>query len=77
VRHHLPFTDTIKGAEGMGHFGGDTELAYNFVDLVRGKAKSKTPIWTGIQSVYACLAAKESAEKQQYVAVRQVGAAGA
>ncbi len=77
VRHHLPFTDTIKGAEGMGHFGGDTELAYNFVEVVRGKAKSKAPIRAGIQSVYACLAAKESAEKQQYVTVRQVGAAGA
>jgi hypothetical protein len=45
--------------------------------VVRGKAKSKTPIWTGIQSVYACLAAKESAERQEYVTVRQVGKAGA
>jgi len=77
VRHHLPFSDRARGAEGMGHFGGDLELAYNFVDVVRGKVKSQTPIWTGIQSVYACLAAKESAEKGEYVAVRQVGKAGA
>jgi hypothetical protein len=30
-------------------------------------------IWTGIQSVYACLAAKESAETGRMVKVRQVG----
>jgi hypothetical protein len=66
----------IKGAEGMGHFGGDVELACNFLDVVRGRATSKAPIWTGVQSVYACLAAKESSEKQRYVDVRQVGAAG-
>jgi hypothetical protein len=77
VRHHFPFSDRTRGAEGMGHFGGDLELAYNFVDVVRGKAKSKTQIWTGIQSVYACLAAKESAERGEYVKVRQVGKVGA
>jgi len=77
VHHHQPFTDTTRGAGGMAHFGGDEELAYMFVDVVRGKAKSRTPIWAGIQSIYACLAAKESAEKQQYVTVRQVGSAGA
>jgi predicted dehydrogenase len=73
VRHHQPFSDTTKGAEGLGHFGGDLELAYNFADVIRGRAKSKTPIETGIQSVYACLAAKESAETGQFVMVRQVG----
>ncbi len=77
VRHHLPFTDTTRGAGGMAHFGGDEELAHMFVDVVRGKAKSRTPIWVGIQSIYACLAAKESAEKGEYVVVRQVGSAGA
>jgi hypothetical protein len=74
VRHHLPFSDTIKGAEGMSHFGGDFALVSNFLDLLRGQAASKTPIWTGLQSVYACLAAKESSETGQFVTVRQVGA---
>ena len=73
VRHHQPFSDVTKGAEGLGHFGGDLELAYDFIDLIRGRAESKTPIWTGVQSVYACLAAKESAETGQFVTVRQVG----
>ncbi len=76
VQHHAPFTQSVKAAEGMGHFGGDLELAYNFVDVVRGRAESKAPIWAGIQSIYACLAAKESAATERFVEVRQVGAAG-
>ena len=75
VRHHEPFTDTIRVAEGLGHFGGDHELAYDFTDLIRGKGSSRTPISAGIQSIYACLAAKESAETGTYVTVRQIGQA--
>jgi predicted dehydrogenase len=74
VRHHQPFSETVKAAEGMSHFGGDLELAYNFLDIIHGQAGSKTPITTGVQSAYACLAAKESAEQGRYVEVRQVGA---
>jgi len=74
VRHHQPFSETVKSAEGMSHFGGDLELAYNFIDIIKGQASSKTPITTGVQSVYTCLAAKESAEQGRYVDVRQVGA---
>jgi len=76
VHHHKPFTETIRPAEGMSHFGGDLELAYSFVDVVKGKAKSRTPIWAGIQSIYSCLAAKESAETGRFVEVRQVGGNG-
>ena len=73
VRHHAPFTDTVKTDAGVGHFGGDLELAYDFIDLIRGKGKTRTSIWMGIQGAYACLAAKESAEKGCFVTVRQVG----
>ncbi len=73
VRHHAPFTDTVKADAGMGHFGGDLELARDFINIIRGKGKSRTTIWMGIQSIYACLAAKESAEKGCFVKVRQVG----
>lgn len=73
VRHHAPFSDLIKGGEGMSHFGGDDELARDFIGLIRGKRKSRTPIETGLQSVYACLAARESARKGAFVKVRQVG----
>jgi predicted dehydrogenase len=74
VHHHAPFADVIQGAEGMGHFGGDLQLACNFIDVIHGRSASKTPIWAGIQSVYACLAAKESSETQRFVEVRQVTA---
>lgn len=73
VRHHAPFTDMIKAGEGASHFGGDAELALDFIGVIRGKCKSRTPIVMGIQSVYACLGAKESAEKARFIKVRQVG----
>ncbi len=73
VRHFNPYSDTSKGAEGMSHFGGDDELCRDFLNLIHGRGPSRTPIETGLQSVYACLAAKESAETERYVTVRQVG----
>ncbi|MBN1671049.1 MAG: Gfo/Idh/MocA family oxidoreductase [Kiritimatiellae bacterium] len=73
VRHHAPFTDTVKAGEGMSHFGGDSELAADFISVIRGKGEARTPIRTGIQSAYACLAAKQSAETGRFVNVRQVG----
>jgi hypothetical protein len=74
VRHHGPFSATEQAGEGASHFGGDLELAYDFIGLIRGTATSRTPIEAGIQSAYACLAAKESAETGRFVTVRQVGA---
>ncbi len=73
VRHHEPFTDTIKAGEGLSHFGGDAELAHDFIGIIRGKAKSRTTVAMGVQSVYTCLAAKESAETGKFVKVRLVG----
>ena len=73
-RHLQNFTDTVQSEGDMAHFGGDHELAMDFIDIMRGKTKkSRTPIETGIQSVYACLAARESAQKGKFVNVRQVG----
>ncbi len=71
VRHHHPFSDTCKAGGGAAHFGGDMELARNFVEMMQGKAKSRCPIHVGIQSAYTCLAAKESVSKGKFVAVRQ------
>lgn len=74
VRHHRPFSDVTQAGKGMSHFGGDDELARNFIDIVRGRTRvSRTPITAGIQSVYSCLAAKESAETGRFITVRQVG----
>jgi predicted dehydrogenase len=71
VRHHAPFSDTVKAGAGLSHFGGDIELARDFIAVIRGKGKSRTPIWTGIQSAYTCLAAKQSAKTGRFVKVRQ------
>jgi len=75
VSHHSPYTNLIKEdlIVGQQHFGGDIKLAQNFINVIHGKEKSNTPIWLGIQSIYACLAAKLSAEKGEFVKVRQVG----
>jgi len=73
VRHHAPFSDTVKAGEGAAHFGGDLRLAYDFIGLIKGKNASQTPIEAGIMSAYACLAAKESAEKGVFIDVRQIG----
>jgi len=73
VRHHAPFSATEHAGEGASHFGGDIELAHDFIGLIRGTQESRTPIDTGLRSVYACLAAKESAERGRFVAVRQIG----
>jgi predicted dehydrogenase len=75
VRHHAPFSATERAASGMSHFGGDAELAQDFIGVVRGTSDSRTPIETGLQSVYACLAARDSADTGQFVDVRQVGQA--
>ncbi len=73
VRHHKPFTDIVKAGSVASHFGGDAILARNFINIVKGKEKSIASINDGIQSVYVCLAARESAKKGRFVKVRQVG----
>jgi predicted dehydrogenase len=73
VRHHRPFSDVTTGGSGLSHFGGDQELALDFAAAIQGSGHSRTPIETGIQSAYACLAAKISSETGRFVRVRQVG----
>ena len=74
VRHHRPFSDTIKAGGGASHFGGDIELARDFVALIKGEiATPRSGMLAGLRSVYTCLAAKESAKTGAFVDVRQVG----
>lgn len=73
IHHHEPFTDITKAADGTEHFGGDTILAKNFGSMVGENAASRAPLHCGLQSVYACLAAKVSAETGQFAKVRQIG----
>ena len=73
IRHHAPFSAVERVSGGASHHGGDLELARNFFAVAGGGAASRTPVETGIQSAYACLAARESAATGAFVAVRQVG----
>jgi predicted dehydrogenase len=67
--HHEPFDDVMTPSHVDGHGGGDSILAKNFVDVVRGTAKSMATIQMGLASAFACLAARESAETGRFVDV--------
>ncbi len=73
IRHHAPFSAVETASGGASHFGGDVQLAYDFIGLIKGNTHSRTPIEIGIQSAYACLAARESTLKGRFIKVRQVG----
>ena len=72
VHHYKPFEDQYNVACEMHHHGGDGVLAENFVKVVRGEANSLSNIWAGLRSVYACLAAAESASSGEFCQVRQL-----
>lgn len=72
VEHYTPFVKTEKPLEGLGHFGGDIELARNFLDMIESGTAPRATIHDGLRSVYTCLAAKEAAETGRFVAVRQL-----
>lgn len=65
-------TETDRPEEAEAHFGGDGVLARNFIAMIRGQATSISPLEAGLESVYACLAAKKSAESGTMVTVRQL-----
>lgn len=73
---HAPDTqpEVFSPPEGLEHFGGDAKLVANFSDVIRGRAKSATSLRAGLESVYACLAAKRSAETGRFVTVPPVTA---
>lgn len=70
--HEVDRTTTHYPPTGHEHFGGDQVLAENFVAVIRGEAASTSTLRAGLQSVYACLAAKQSAETGQFVDVQQL-----
>ena len=72
ISHQESFNTVLTSEGDEDHWGGDAELAQNFVAMVKEGAPSIAPIKVGLESVYACLAAKESAETGRFVNVRQV-----
>ncbi|GGD53743.1 Gfo/Idh/MocA family protein [Paenibacillus nasutitermitis] len=60
--HHTPRVETYDISGGEGHFGGDTALAQNFIDIMQKGADSLSTLDDGLLSALMCLKAKESAE---------------
>lgn len=71
-RHDVARTEMERPPEGLNHFGGDSVLADNFIAVIKGEARSASPISAGLRSVYACLAAKESSATGRFVQVQQL-----
>ena len=61
------------GVVGYGGRSGMIQGVFREIAADLQITAPRTPIETGIQSVYACLAAKQSAEKGRFVDVRLVG----
>lgn len=65
--HHTPRTETYKvDSSAMSHGGGDTVLAYNFVQVMLGKEKSMSSLDAGLLSALMCIKARESAETKVF-----------
>jgi predicted dehydrogenase len=67
--HHSLRNDVIRFEAGGGHFGGDTELCYDFLQIVQGKGDSRSPIEAGVLSALTCLKARESAAERKFCEV--------
>jgi len=67
--HHEPRVERHEDVSTGGHGGGDTVLARNFLQLIKGEAESVSPLEAGLQSVLMCLKARESAAEGRFVAV--------
>lgn len=64
--HHSPRVETYELTEEAGHFGGDAVLARNFIEVMKGKAKSSAPLDAGLLSAWMCLKARESARTNTF-----------
>lgn len=71
VYHHMEdIVETHRFAQQNGHFGGDDELARNFLGVMCGTELPKTTLEDGILSASMCLAARRSAENHEFVEIR-------
>lgn len=61
ISHKEERIENISIEEDEGHGGGDHRLAKNYIDVIRKKAESITPIVDGLISAATCLAARDAA----------------
>ena len=73
IEHHGTGVDAIKVEIPHGHHGGDTMLARNFLDVIRGQDVSHATLMDGILSASMCLAARDSESSGAFEAVRLPG----
>ena len=70
VRKHYETGEIRSKVETIAfHGGGDIKLINNFIGVMLGTEKSKTPLEQGLLSAYMCLKAKESAENHTFVSL--------
>ena len=68
--HHTPQVESYKVGAAIGHGGGDKVLAWNFLDVIEGKAETLAPLSAGLLSVLMCLKAKESALTKSFQLIK-------
>lgn len=70
IMHQNSRVEIHKFDSADDHFGGDTVLARNFIQLMRGEAESVSPLEGGLASALLCLKAKESALSGTYQTIQ-------
>ena len=73
--HHETQVETHQFETDDGHGGGDAVLAANFLAVIRGEAKSVSPLENGLENALMCLKAKESAATHQFQSLQWPAAA--
>jgi len=61
IDHHRDHVEDRSVEAAGGHGGGDEQLASNFIDVMRGRAVSRSTLSEGLLSAAMCLCARESA----------------
>lgn len=61
IMHHEPAVKTHRFDSATDHFGGDSVLARNFINIMQGKEDSVSDLSSGLTSALLCLKARESA----------------
>lgn len=67
INHFTGETIHHTAANNAGtHYGGDRELARDFINICRGHPRSRTPLESGLLSARLCLAARDSCREGRY-----------
>ena len=69
-RHLENINEEYNLVDNGSHFGGDPELAENFIKILEGKDVSHSSLADGILSAKLCLAAKKSAKEHIFCDIR-------